>query len=100
MTPRSGQRIPNAGSSYRTPRASLGRIERRSQVVDLGIVLQRLTAVGAAFRYVQHPAVVGAQAGPVPATDRSAMSGRRSTTTSNTAPRVQRTSLASSAGAT
>ncbi len=42
------------------------RVDRRGEIVDLGIVLQRLTAVGAALRYVEHVTVVRAQARPVP----------------------------------
>ena len=50
----SGHWIPNAGSSNRTPRRSIGSEILRGHVEQIGVIFQRLVAVRATFRDIQH----------------------------------------------
>ena len=88
-----GQSMPSAGSSQRMPRSAPGTYGVRDLVADLGAVLERLVAVGAAGRHEDELAVAR-HAGPRPASGRRSASraaGRRRRRTPRRA--VQRNEL-------
>ncbi len=81
-------------------RRGLRDVRVRDQVEDVGVVDERLEAVGAPFRDVERPPVLLVELGRRASRDTSPSRAAGRATTSKIAPRTQRTSFASSCGAT
>ncbi len=96
--PASGHSIPKAGSSQRTPLAAVG-ITRGSSGRRPRSRPPASGSPARSPRHVQQPPVLGRELDAEPVEVVPASSGRRSTITTYTAPRVQRMSLSSACGA-